>query len=193
MRSFVLVLTLVAGAAWGISELQPAADAAPALAARPREIASISFEGRGLPATELRGVMQSKAGADLDEAALAHDRDALEAALVAQGYLGAKVEPAQITFDASGAAFVTLAITQGALYRVRAVQLTGIPTREAGVVTIETGDIAIADRIEHARAALQARLAARGKKLAIAVELHRDDLAAKVDVELVAHALTARK
>ena len=193
VRSFVLVLTFIAGAAWGISELQPAADAAPALAARPREIASISFEGRGLPATELRGVMQSKAGAELDDAALAHDRDALEAALVAQGYLAAKVDPAQITFDASGEAFVTLAITQGPLYRVRAVQLTGIPTREAGVVTIETGDIAIADRIEHARAALQARLAARGKKLAIAVELHRDDLAAKVDVELVAHPLTARK
>ena len=196
MRSLLIIVALIAAAGWGIASLQPEpeADAAPAVAPRPREIASISFEGRGLPATELRAVMQSKAGTELDDAALAHDRDAIQALLVAQGYLAANVAPAQITFGPTGEAFVTFAIAQGPLYRVRSIEVTGVPSRDAGVVTIETGDIAITDRIEHARAALADRLAARGKKhVDVRVELRRDDVAAKVDVELVARTLTARK
>ena len=176
MRALLLLATLA-----GCS----AADAAePAGAVRPDEIASISIEGRGVPANTLRESLASKPGTLLDDALLAQDRETLRSALVAQGYLAATVAAPHITYDRRGAAFVSFAVTRGPLYHVRSVELAGATAKDAGIVTIVPGDPVEADHIARARQAVAARLAARGKHLDLAVQLHPDDATATVDVVL---------
>ena len=188
MRSFVLITALlVAATGWGIAHLQSAADAAaPSFAVRPGEIASIAFDGRRLPANELRDLLASKPGTLLDDALLAQDRETLRAALVARGYLAAEVRAPQVTFDVRGAAFVTYAIIPGPLYRVRSVVLTGASVRDTGVITIGKEDPAEAERVARARQAIADRLKARGKHLTVTADVRRDDAAAAVDVVLAA-------
>ncbi len=189
MRSLV-ILTLLAGVAgWGVIRQLPEGEAiadtsAPARVTRTVE--SISFDGRDLPAQALRGVLSTKTGDALDRAKLDRDRGALEAELVARGYLAAKVGAPQISFDTDDRALVSYAIAVGPLYHVHAVAVTGAAPRDTGVVTIASGDPVEADRLAHARDALAARLTARGKKLGVELKLTRDDRSATVDVELAA-------
>jgi outer membrane protein assembly factor BamA len=179
---------LLAAIGWGVFHLQPGeADAAePLHAVRPQEIASISLEGRSVPGSALRDLLASRPGDLLDDTKLAQDRAALRDALIARGYRAASVGAAHITYDARGAAYVTFAIVPGPLYHVRAVELTGVSARDAGVVTIVKNDPVEPDRLARARQALTDRLHARGKPLAVTVEMHADDATAAVDVELVA-------
>jgi outer membrane protein assembly factor BamA len=188
VRSFVLLASLLVAIGWGVVQLVPHdADAdVVAHAVRPQQIESISIEGRGVPVAALRELLASKAGELLDDSLLARDRDALRDALVARGYLAAHVAAAHITYDTRGAAFVTFAITKGPLYRVRSVQLTGATEKDAGVVTIASGDPAESERISVARAAIAARLEARGKHLGVTADVRADDAAAVVDVVLAA-------
>jgi outer membrane protein assembly factor BamA len=178
VRALLLLATL-AGCA--------AADAAePAGAVRPDEIASISIEGRGVPAPELRELLASKPGTLLDDSLLAKDRESLHTALVTRGYLAATVGAPHITYDQRGAAFVSFAITRGPLYHVRSVELTGASERDAGIVTIAPGEPADMDHITRAQQAIETRLTARGKHLEVATRLHTDDHTATVDVVLAA-------
>ncbi len=186
MRS-LLVLTALAGvAAYGVVRSLPEGEAAADVGrvARPQEIESVALEGRGLPVAALRAVVTTRTGDVLDRTKLDHDRDALEAALVARGYLDAKVQPAHVDLDASGGALVTFAITQGPLFHVRSVELTGAGERDAGVVTLAEGEVARADHIAQAHDALADRLAARGKRRSVSVRLVPDHAAATVDVQL---------
>lgn len=184
MRSLVLLTVLAAATGYGVIRTLPSSDAEPAAApAKAHQVESIAFEGRALPVPALRAVLSTHTGDTLDIARLEKDRVAVEAELVARGYLAAKVAPAQVGFDAGGA-FVTFAVTQGPLYHVHAIAVTGATARDAGVVTLVAGDPVEADRLAHARDALSARLGARGKSGAVAVELARDDREATVDVEL---------
>lgn len=175
MRPFVLLLALVA------CESQ----AEPVRAPRPLGIESIALLGRDLPMPALRAAMQSQPGDVIDAARLDQDRSALEAALVARGYLAAKVEPPQIRFDADGGALVTYSIAKGALYRFRSVAVTGVTLRESGVVTLAAGDPALGERLTAAASALRERLAVRGKHHDVRVQLAMDERAAAVDVDLV--------
>jgi hypothetical protein len=187
MRSYVILAVLVVAGVWGIVEHVPerAAAADPAPPTGPRLLRSVAIDGHGLPLVALREVIATRVGEPADPARLEHDRAALADALHARGYLAAKVAPARVSGDVTGA-YVTFAIAQGKLYRVRSVVVTGASAREAGVVTLAAGDTALPDRIERAREALADRLAARGKKLNVELELATDDAAAAVDVSLVA-------
>jgi outer membrane protein assembly factor BamA len=151
---------------------------------RPLEIQSISLDGRALPS--LRPVLSLKAGERYDAAKAAQDRSELEASLVGRGYLNAKVEGPQVTYDATAGVFVTYAIAQGPLFHVRSVIVTGATETNAGVVTLRAGEVVAADRIEKARLALVERLAVRGKAASVVANVVPDESAAVADVELAA-------
>lgn len=187
MRSILVVTVLLAAGAWiAVKQLPPsAAEAEPApMTVRAQEVQSIAIDGRGLPLAELRAVLTTHQGDLLDAKHLDHDRAALEAELAAHGYLAARVEPPAVTFAPTGGAFVSYQITQGAMFHLRSVHVIGPTARDAGVVTITSGDDAIGSRIDRARQVLADNLARRGKPSKVAVALHTDLAAATVDVEL---------
>jgi outer membrane protein assembly factor BamA len=190
VRSLVLLTVFVVGSAVGLVHyLMPEAEAeATERAVRPQEVQSVAIDGpRNLPLAAMRAELATHAGDLLDATKLDHDRSALERSLVARGYLDAKAQPAQVSFDSGGGAYVTFSIAHGPLFHVRAITVTGATPRDAGVVTLAVGETVVGDRIERAREALADRLAARGKPGTVAVALHVDEAAAAVDVELSAH------
>jgi len=155
-------------------------------ASRPQEIESVALDGYALPIAELRAALSTRAGDLLDTAKLQADRTELREALVRRGYLSARVDPAQVLFDADGGAFVTFAITQGPLFHVRNVEVVGATERDAGVVTIAKGEVVRTDRLENARDAMAERLVSRGKRSSVDVKLAPDEAAAAVDIVLAA-------
>ena len=187
MRSLILLTVLaVAAAAVVVHQLPEGEAAAQVVATRAQEVQSIAFDGQHLPTALLRSQLATRAGALLDAATLDHDRTAMEHALTERGYLAAHVEPALVTFDAGGGAYITFAVVQGPLFHLRTVTVTGTrDARDAGIVTLSSGDVAEADRLERARQMLADTLSRRGKT-AVTVELTRDVPAAAVDVVLAA-------
>lgn len=184
MRSVLaLISVVVLGGGVAIRQVSMgAAEAEPVPSAHRQDIQSVSIDGRGLPMASLRAVLTSQPGESIDTAKLAHDRDALEAELEARGYLAANVRPAKITYG--NGAYVTFAVEQGPLFKVRGVTVTGATEKDAGVVTIGTGEIASADRIRIARESLAERLDVRGKQATVTANVHPDTTAAVVDIEL---------
>jgi outer membrane protein assembly factor BamA len=136
---------------------------------------------------DLRATLTSHAGDQLDTAKLDADRTALEIALVDRGYLSAKVSTPHVMFDSNGGAFITFAVTQGPLFHIRSIAITGASSRDAGIVTISKGEVVRSDRLERARDAMAERLVARGKQAnVVSVKLAPDEAAAAVDVVLAA-------
>jgi outer membrane protein assembly factor BamA len=188
VRSIVVLCVCVAAvAAVGIHELPEGQADAEGHATRPQEVQSVSLDGHDLPVAALRSVLATRTGDLLDASKLSSDRNGLEAALVARGFLDARVDPAQVMFDVSGGAFVTFAITPGSMFHVRDVQVVGAAERDTGIVTLAKGAVASADRVERARDALATRLRVRGKAAAVAVTLAPDAETASVDVVLSAN------
>lgn len=190
MRSVLLVVALVAAGAWAAIRHLPEGEAraaSPATApVRTQEIQSVSLEGRFLPLHDLRAILTTRPGDQLDDARLQRDRAALEAELVRRGHLSAHVEPAVVTFGTAGGAWVSFDVTKGPVYRLGAVTVTGATERDAGVVTLTTGDDASAERIERARQVLGETLSRHGKPATVSVVLRTDHAAGVVDVELAA-------
>ncbi len=188
MRSIV-VLCLCAAAAAGIlvHELPEGEAVAEPHVTRPQEIQSVALDGHDLPVVELRAVLQTRTGDLLDARKLAADRGALVAALVARGYLDATVRPAQVSFDASGGAFVTFAVAPGALFHIGDVRIVGAAENDTGIVTLAHGEVVRAQRIEQARDALATRLFARGKPSKVVVRLEPDEQTSSVDIVLAAN------
>jgi outer membrane protein assembly factor BamA len=173
-------------AAWaGIRHLPETAQAEVVRVARRGEVQGVAFDGRSLPMAILRGAVTTKVGDVADAVKLVRDRDALIAALVAHGYLAARVSDARVVNTDGGAAFVTFAIDQGPLFRVRSVTVSGASARDAGVVGLVAGEVALADRIAAATEAVADRLTARGQRSTVAASLATDP-AGFVDIELVA-------
>lgn len=189
MRSvIVLCLCAAIGAGVLVHELPEGQAKAEGHASRPQEVESVAFDGHDLPVAELRSVLTTRTGDQLDAEKLVADRSALETALVARGYLDAKVTAAQVMFDSSGGAFVTFAATPGPVFHVRDVRIVGAAERDTGIVTIARGDVVRADRLAQARDALATRLVARGAKPAtVTVKLEHDALTSDVDVVLDAN------
>jgi outer membrane protein assembly factor BamA len=188
MRSFLIAAGLLAVAGWGVVEQLPEreAQAEPHSVNAPR-IQSVSLDGGPrLPMAALREVLETHAGDALEAATLEHDRAAMQDALAARGYLAAKVGAAEVTYDHAGGAFVTFAVESGPEFHVRTVNVVGASAKDAGVVTLSTGDVVSPLRISEARDALADRLAARGKKAAVTVDMTTDQAAAAVDVVLSA-------
>jgi outer membrane protein assembly factor BamA len=187
VRAIAILTALVILAAWAVvRHPNPTANAEAAVdrpVARLQEVRSISFDGYKLAASRLRAVLETRPGAQLDTDRLGRDRQAMENALADLGYLAARVEPATVTFDAAGAAYVTFEIDQGALFHLRHVELTG-PGKGAVVVTLGAGEEAVRARIERARQALADGLARRGKPAQVELSVHTDLAAAAVDVVL---------
>jgi outer membrane protein assembly factor BamA len=186
VRSYLLAAVLAAASVWGVVRELPEGEAhAGPRVSRPREVESVAFDGpRDLPAAALRDVLTTRSGDVLDAGKLAHDREALQNALVARGFLAAQVGEPQVSFDDDGGAFVTFAIAQGTQFHVRAVGVEGATAKDAGVVTLATGEVASSARLEQERQALATRLASRGKASNVAVQLASDGDA--VDVTFVA-------
>jgi outer membrane protein assembly factor BamA len=185
VRALLLCVFVVAGAAWAVIRHLPATEAQAESfpLAGPQEIRSVAFDGVGLPLAALRDRLSTRVGQAIDLAMLARDREALEETLVARGYLDARVGDPRVTFTLSGA-FVTFAVTQGPLFRIRNVAIKGASEGDAGLVVLGGGEVADAARIALVRQALEQRLAARGKRSVVAATLAPDVSAAVVDVEL---------
>jgi outer membrane protein assembly factor BamA len=107
----------------------------------------------------------------------------MERALADLGYLGARVAPAVVTFDAAGAAYVTFAVDQGPMFHLRNIEVSGAG-KDATVVTLAPGDDALRSRIERARGELADALARRGRPARVELSIHTDVAAAAVDVVL---------
>jgi outer membrane translocation and assembly module TamA len=140
-----IALAIVAVHRTGIREV--VAQAVPADAAPPGEVtdphavASLRFEGVGLPLAALERALTTRVGAPLRQDDLTHDRAALVALLQARGHLAAEVTDVRITW--SNGAHVTFAITAGGVYRVDSVRVEGAHTRRfaelAAVPTLLAG------------------------------------------------------
>jgi outer membrane protein assembly factor BamA len=191
VRAILVLLALAVTAAYAVVAQLPEGSAQAdswletRKASRPQELQSIALDGRDLPTAQLREVLSSHVGEQLDYGKLDADRVALREALAARGYLAADVDAPVVTFGTGGGAFVTFAVHPGALYHLRDVTVTGPAARAAGVVTIGAGEVAEADRIARARQGVANVLATRGKTSgAVEAKLHVDAAAAAVDVEL---------
>jgi outer membrane protein assembly factor BamA len=207
VRAIVLLTAVVTIAAWAmlrrLPNTVPNAEAAlnrPVL--RLQEVRSVALDGRQLPEARLREVLATRAGEQLDTARLERDREAMEQRLAELGYLAARVDPATVTFDKAGAAYVTFEIDQGKLFHLRTVEVTGAG-RGAVVVTLTPGDLAVRDRIESARDALSDALERRADHRpgvpavphaeprdgpsSVELSVHTDLAAAAVDVRFATH------
>jgi hypothetical protein len=153
--------------------------------ARLQEVRSISLEGQRIPNARLREILATQPGQPLDRARLERDREALEQRLAELGYLAARVDPAIVTFDKAGAAYVAFEIDQGKPFHLRTIEVTGAG-RDAVVVTLTAGDLAVRDRIESARDALtdalDRRAGPRDHPASVELSVHTDVAAAAVDV-----------
>lgn len=170
----------------GLTRARPTANAEAAVnqpIRRMQEVRSVALDGHRVPDARLRALLETRAGDQLDRACLERDRDAMARELAAMGYLAARIEPAVVTFDTVGAAYVTFDIDQGKLFHLRNVEVTG-PGKDLVVVTLGPGDDAIKARIDGARQALATGLARRGKPAAVELSVHTDLAAAAVDVRL---------
>jgi hypothetical protein len=188
VRSIVFVVALVIVAAWLMIRRGPVTSANAETAvdrpiARLEQVRSVSLDGHRLPAARLRAVLETHPGDQLDAGRLGRDRDAMERALSDLGYLAAHVEPAQVTFDAAGAAYVTFEVDQGPMFHLRNVEVTG-PGKGAAVVTLAPGAAAVGGRIEQARSALAEGLTLRGRPATVELSVRTDLAAAAVDVVL---------
>jgi outer membrane protein assembly factor BamA len=188
VRLVGLIIASVVVAVWAMFRQGPVTTAnAEAAVDRPiarlQEVRSVALDGRRVLSAQLRAVIDTRPGAQLDTDRLRRDREAMERALADLGYLGARVEPAKVTFDAAGAAYVTFAVDQGPMFHLRNIEVTGAG-RDATVVTLVAGDDALRSRIEHARAELADALARRGRPSAVELSIHTDVAAAAVDVVL---------
>jgi outer membrane protein assembly factor BamA len=158
---------------------------------RAQEVQSVSIDTpksprdeRRLPVSELRMLLSTKPGELLDQRKLDNDRKAIEGALVARGFLAARVAPASVTFAKGGGAYVVFDIERGPMYRLRAVTVTGPGHVDAEVVTLSAGDDAIRSRIERARQTLEDAIAHHPTKPRVEVRLHEDRATASLDIEL---------
>jgi outer membrane protein assembly factor BamA len=173
----LILLALFAGCSTSPAEAE-------ATVAVTQEVQSVSLDGgRGLPLAALRAVLATHRGDQLDANRLVMDRSALEAELARLGYLEARVEPATVTFSSSGGAYITFTIVAGRVYRFGAVTVKGASPKDA-VVTLTTGEDALAERIERARQTLADNLERHGKPANVSVALRPDRSTATVDVEL---------
>ena len=175
-------------AVWAVFRHGPVATAsAEAAVSRPvarlQEVRSVAFDGKRVMAAQLRQVIATRPGTQLDAGRLRDDRAAMERALADLGYLAARVEPARIAFDAAGAAYVTFAVDQGSMFHLRNVEVTGAG-KGATVVTLAAGDDALRSRIERARGELADALARRGRPAGVELSIRTDVAAAAVDVVL---------
>jgi outer membrane protein assembly factor BamA len=183
-----LIIATVIVAVWAVFRHGPVIAASAEVAidrpiAQLREVRSVALDGKRVLSARLREVIGTRPGAPLDTDQLRRDRDAMERALADLGYLGARVEPARVTFDAAGAAYVTFAVDQGAMFHLRIIKVTGAG-KDATVVTLAAGDDALRSRIERARAELADALARRGRPAEVELSIHTDVAAAAVDVVL---------
>ncbi len=186
MRSIAIVTAIVIVVAWTMLRLLPNTTMNAEIAinrpiARLQEVRSVSLDGHKLPLSQLREVLETRAGQQLDTPRLERDRDAMETELGSLGYLAARVEPAIVTFDTAGAAYVTFEVDPGELFHLRNIAVTGT-AKDAVVVTLAAGDTALRDRIERARDAMSDGLARRGIPPSVELSVHTDLATAAVDV-----------
>nr|HEX4314879.1 POTRA domain-containing protein [Kofleriaceae bacterium] len=181
MRSWLVLVVLAVVFGGIVSRQVPgfadglAARATHGAPAAPATVAAVAFDGKGLPLAQLRDAVATRAGSVLDDATLAGDRDLVRATLVARGYLDASVDTA-VTRLPRGA-YVSFAVTPGALYHVGRVRVVNARTDRHPVVTIASGDEALASSIDDARAHVGA---------AATAQLRADRARATVDIDLVA-------
>src|SRR4051812_7217424 len=102
MRSVLAIIAAVV-AGGSIRHVPTEAAADPVPRAVSNEVRSIALDARDLSTSNLRDALATHAGDLLDLTKLAQDRQSLEATLIADGYLDAKVSDAKVIANASGA------------------------------------------------------------------------------------------
>lgn len=183
VKSLLVFVSVAAVGAYVAFQQLPSGEAR-ATPASPHEgmVVSITLDGQNLPLAALRTVLSSHPGDQLDKEVLEKDRAAMSEALVARGFLAATVKPAVITWS-DDAAYISYDITQGPMFRIGQVLVTGATDKDA-VITISSGDDAIASRIESARQTLADNLARRGKRHDVAIASSLDRAHGVVDITL---------
>ena len=180
-----IVATAAAGilglalATWGVVQLVPRDVQADELtAAAPTDLVrSIRFRGDLEP---IGAALRTRVGRPVDANALASDRAQLEAALIGEGHLDARV-------SATGTVDVVFAVDAGPLYRMGAVRLAGpLAARYpalADELTIAAGDDVSARAIERTQERLATWLAVHGvARVELSHTLDIDRAAKRVDV-----------
>jgi outer membrane protein assembly factor BamA len=184
VRITLVLLALLAIAVTGVIHQLPN-DARADVIATTQDVHSLAIDGAGLPLAQLRDSLETRVGAPVDTDALERDRLAVEAALQARGFLGAKVASPTVTFGASGGAYVVFAVERGPLFHLRSVKLDGADWKHAGVVTLAPGDEAHGERLEAARREAEATLARSKAPRRVELVVVPDHAEALVDVTLV--------
>lgn len=189
VKSLLFALSVAVGGGAVAVHAWPTTEAQAARAVRTDgPIISISLataDGADIPMLAMRSALISQRGDTVDATKLAADRTALLEQLTSRGYLSAAVAPADIT-HVHGGAYITYDIHLGMRYRIRTVSVTGAMDNDA-VITIGSGDDAIAARIESARAMLADNLQRHGKPHEVSVTTTIDHANLVVDVALAAH------
>jgi outer membrane protein assembly factor BamA len=188
VRSFLVMVAVVGVASWAVVRHSGQEAEATERPGRPQEVQSVAIDGLGdLPMANLRAALATHIGEQLDRGKLDQDRATLQSVLVSRGYLEARVDSAEVVFDANQAAFVVFRVELGGQFHVRSVSVTGAGEHDAGVVTLARGEVMRPELIERARASLAERLAMRGKRATVVATIHPDEHTHAVDVELSAH------
>jgi outer membrane protein assembly factor BamA len=90
-------------------------------------VQALHYEGaKGVPARELEKLVQTKVGGPVREELLEQDRQRLSTLYLDRGFVMATVNVTRLTVP-SGATDITFAIDEGALFRVGAVDVKGLP------------------------------------------------------------------
>jgi outer membrane protein assembly factor BamA len=203
VRSLMFLAAIVVAGTWLAARHLPQGEAhaeSVEKQVRTQEVQSISIDTpksprdeRRLPISELRMLLTTRPGDLLDQQKLERDRKAIEATLVARGFLAARVAPASVTFTNNGGAYVVFDVERGPMYRLRSVTVTGPGEADLDVVTLSAGDDAIHSRIERARQTLADAIAHRSTKSRVEVRLHEDPATASLDVELATTEVTVMR
>ena len=183
MRIFATVAAGILGlalATWGVVQLVPRDVQADELAAAPTDVVrSIRFRG-DLEPIGAHDALRTRVGRPVDANALASDRAQLEASLIGEGHLDARV-------SATGTVDVVFAVDAGPLYRMGAVRLSGpLAARYPGLadeLTIAAGDDVSARAIERTQERLATWLAVHGiARVELSHTLDIDRAAKRVEV-----------
>ena len=165
----------------GAAPVQPPAD--------PHTVASVRIDGAGLPLATLERVLTTRVGAALRADDLAHDREALVAALVARGHLAAQVTGVRTQWRADGG-HVVFDVVAGGAYHVGTVTVDGPLARRyaalAEVPTLLGGQRWDAARAASNAALLREWLARRGARADVALTTRVDHARLSVDVTFTA-------
>jgi Surface antigen variable number repeat len=187
MRALAILLALTFGGSWAFVQGLPEGRVhAETRVIRTQEIHSISIDGgRGLPVAQLRDVMATKLGENVDTAKLGQDRVAIQTELASRGYLAAKVSDPVVTYGPSGGVYIVFDVERGPLFHIRTITLVGPNWKDVGVVTLAPGDEAVDTRLQRVRQTAQDTISRLHNNARVDLLVIPDVIEHVIDVRLI--------